>query len=97
MCPGKLICILGLLNNVKILGTAAHWMFPLMEMNAITQAGLRMHYTDCIKKVGTMEYLEKYKFHKKMFPIKVVGFKRSINLINLISLILGGVAKVRAR
>jgi len=33
-------------------------------------------YTGCIKKVGTLEYFEKYKFYQKMFQTKVVGFKK---------------------
>jgi len=33
-------------------------------------------YTGCIKKIGTLEYFEKYKFYQKMFQTKVVGFKK---------------------
>jgi len=37
---------------------------------------LKIQYTGCIKKVGTLEYFEKYKFYQKMFQTKVVGFKK---------------------
>jgi len=41
-------------------------------------------YTGCPKKVGTPEYLGKYKFYRKVFQIKVVEFKRTYLLILLV-------------
>jgi len=42
----------------------------------IPYTGIRVIHTGCIKKVGTLEYFEKYKFYQKMFQTKVVGFKK---------------------
>jgi len=54
-------------------------------------------YTGCPKKVETPKCLGKYKFYRKMFQTKVIWFKNIYLSIDLISLILGCVAKVRSR
>ena len=40
-------------------------------------------HTACPKKVGISEYLEKYKFYRKVFQTKVVGFKKIYLLISV--------------
>jgi len=41
-------------------------------------------YTGCIKKVGTLEYFEKYKFYQKMFQTKVVWFRGGHKMVSLV-------------
>lgn len=78
-------------RKVRILFTVKEYLFSLFSIILLSQVNsVAALCTECIKNFGTVKYYKSQAFQKKMFQIKVVGFKKIYLLILLVFFSLGG-------